>query len=323
LNPPPLALATIRQYLGAIEIPDNKPATRLSSYFEAGAGYNNNVNNATSQSQITVPALLDTVFTLNSSNVKKADEYFSLAAGGEVVHAISPNRAVYAGVDLRSRNDQKYTDFNYVSLDGRAGASFDKNAEHFQGALLAGEFYQGGTTVNHHSNGLSAEWRHAYTSADQSVLFGQYILYRYPDPALATNNFNQAIAGFGWMHISADSRSTIFGSLFEGNEKDTNLRIDGGKSIQGIRLSGQAPLGEKLDLFVSGGVQRGKYKRTNSAFLAVRDDRQADLTAGLTYRYIPNWILRPQISLIHNQSNIIIDRYNQADFSLMLRRDFK
>lgn len=322
LNPPPPALATIRQHLRAIDTPDTKPLTRLSGYFEAGTGYNSNVNNATTQNQITVPALLDTVFTLNSANVKTADGYLGLAAGGEVIHPISTDWSLYAGADMRSRNDLKYTNFDYISLDGRVGASFDKNAEQFQGGLVAGQFDQGGT-VNRNSNGFNAEWRHTYNGANQAVLFGQHIRYRYPDPALASNNFNQTIAGLGWMHVFTDGRSTVFSSVYGGNEHDTNLRTDGSKSIQGVRLSGQASLGERLDLYASSGVQWGKYDRTNSAFLVVRDDHQADLTVGFTYRYAPNWILRPQISLIQNQSNIIVDRYDQADFSLTLRRDFK
>jgi tetratricopeptide (TPR) repeat protein len=322
LNPPPSALATIRQYLSAIETPDNKPVTRLSGYFEAGIGYNNNVNNATTQNQISVPALIGTVFTLNSANVKTADGYLGLSAGGEAIHTISSDWSVYAGADMHSRNDMKYSNFNYILLNGRVGASYDKNAEQFQGGLVAGQFNQTGT-VNRNSSGFNAEWRHTYNGTNQALLFGQHILYRYPDPALASNNYNQTIAGLGWMHVFADGRSTVFGSLFGGNEHDTNLRTDGGKSIQGVRLSGQSSLRERLDLFASGGIQWGKYDRTNSAFLVVRDDRQADLTVGLTYRYASNWILRPQISLIQNQSNIIVDRYDQADFSLTLRREFK
>lgn len=323
LKPPPPAQATIRQYLSAIDTTDNKPTTRLSGYFEAGIGHNNNVNNSTTQNQIAIPALLDIVFTLNSANVKTADNYLGLVAGGEAIHPISPDWSVYAGVDMHNRNGMKYGDFDYVSLDGRAGASFNKNAEQFQGGLVAGTFHQGGGAVNRNSTGLNAEWRHTYNNANRAVLFGQYIGYRYPDPTLASNDFNQAIAGLGWMHIFADGRSTVYGSIFGGNEQDTNRRIDGGKTIQGARLSGQAPIGERLDLFASGGVQRGKYNRTNSAFLVIRDDRQADLTVGLIYRYRPNWILRPQISLLKNHSNIIVNRYDQADFSLALRRDFK
>jgi tetratricopeptide (TPR) repeat protein len=321
LNPPPSALVTIRQYLSAIDTPSNKPLTRMSGYFEMGAGYNNNVNNSTSQSQIAVPALLDTIYTLNSANVKTADSYLGLSAGGEANRTISSDWLVYAGADIHSRNDIKYNNFNYIFLDGRIGASYVKNAEQFQGGLVAGQLDQAGS-VNRNYSGFNAEWRHTYNYTNLMVLFGQYILYRYPNPTLASNNFNQTIAGFGWMHVLADGRSTVFGSIFGGNEQEQNLRIDGGKNIQGMHLSGQTTLREKLDLFASGGIQWGKYDRTNSAFLVVREDRLADLTVGLNYRYTSNWILRPQIALIQNQSNITVDRYDQADFSITLRREF-
>jgi hypothetical protein len=245
-----------------------------------------------------------------------------LAAGGEAIHPISTDWSWYADVDMRSRNDLKYHNFDFISLDGRVGASYSKNAEQIRGGLLAGQFNLGGA-VNRKSNGFNVEWSHTCNSANQVLMFGQYILYRYPDPTLASNDFNQTIAGLGWVHAFADGRSTVSGSFYGGNERDTNLRIDGGKSIQGVRLSGQSSIGGKFDLFASGGVQWGKYDKTNSSFLVIRDDRQADLTVGLTYRYAPDWILRPQISLIQNQSNLTVNRYDQTDFSLTLRRDFK
>jgi tetratricopeptide (TPR) repeat protein len=322
LHPPPSALTTIRQYMGVIDTPSNKPTTQISGYIEAGPGYNNNVNNATAQNQVAIPALLDIQFTLNPANVKKADSYLGLASGGEVVHPVSSNWSLYAGADLRSREDAKYNQFDYLSLDGRVGASIEINSEQFQVGLAAGQFGIGGT-VNRRSRGINAAWRHTYNINNQSVLFGQHNLYRYPDPALASNDFNQAIAGLGWMHIFADGRATVFSTIFGGNEQATNLRTDGGKSIQGARVTAQASLGEKLDLFASGGLQRGHYDRANGAFLIVRNDRQTDLTVGLIYRYATNWILRPQISLVKNQSNIVINRYDQADISLTLRRDFK
>ncbi len=322
LNPPPAALATIMQYHNEIENSYNKPSTRLSGYFEVGTGFNNNVNNATSQSQVTVPILLNSQLALNSANVKTSDDYLGMATGGEAIHPISTDWSLYAGVDMRSRSDLKYKDFNFISLDDRAGAIFNKNAEQIRAGFVNGQFDLG-EAVNRKYNGFNVEWSHAYNSANQAVLFGQYILYRYPDPTIASNDFNQTIAGLGWTHTFADGRSTVFGSLYGGNERDTNLRIDGDKSIQGVRLSGQLSMGEKLNLFASGGVQWGKYDQTNSVFLVTRDDLQADLTVGLTYRYAPEWSLRPQISFIQNQSNIVIDRFDQVDLSLTLRRDFK
>ena len=322
LNPPPPALATIRQYISSIKTLGNKPPTQLSGYFEASTGYNNNVNNATGQKQITVPVLLNTLFTLNSANVKTADSYLGLAAGGEAIHPISADWSLYAGMDIRNRNNLKRNNFSFITLDGQVGTSFSSKAEQIRGGLVAGQFNQSGT-VNRNSNGFNVEWKHTYDGANQAVLFGQYSRYRYPSPTLATNNFNQSIAGLGWTGIFDGGRSTVSISFFGGHERDTNLRIDGGKRIYGMRLSEQTSIGERLNLFAAGGVQRGMYNRANSAFLVIRDDQQTDFTAGLIYRYTQNWAIRPQISLIRNQSNIIINRYDQADVSFTLQRDFR
>jgi hypothetical protein len=322
LNPPPSAQATIKLYLGEIEHSGHLSPTRLSGYIEAGTGYNSNVNNSTSESQITVPILLNSQLALNSANVKTADGYFGFSMGGEAIRPISSAWSLYAGLDVRSRNDFKYHNFDILALDSRAGASYNMNAEQFKGGVVAGQFNLGGA-INHKSDGLNAEWKHTFSAANQSILFGQTILYRYPDTALASNNFNQTIAGLGWTHNAADGRTSVSGSLYGGNEHDTNLRIDGGKSIEGVRLAGQSSRGENLELFASGGLQRGKYDQVNSSFLVIRDDRQIDFTAGLNYRIAANWVLRPQFTYIQNRSNIIVDQYNQSDISLTLRRDFK
>ncbi len=321
-NPPPAAQATIIMYLGKIERPDSKPPTLFTGYFEAGGGHNNNVNNSTSQSQISVPILLNTQLALNAANVKTGDSYLGLAAGAEIIRPISTNWSLYSGVDMHSRNDLKQHDFDILALDGRIGASYSKNAEQIKAGLVAGQFNLGGA-ANHKSDGLNAEWKHTCNAANQSVLFGQYMLYRYPDQALASNDFNQTIAGLGWIHSTADGRATVSGSLYGGNEHDTNGRIDGGKSIKGVRLSGQLSFLENLDMFASGGIQWGKYDQTNPSFLMMRDDHLTDFTVGLSYHYSPNWTLRPQINLIKNQSNIVVDQYDQADISVTLRRDFK
>jgi tetratricopeptide (TPR) repeat protein len=322
LNPPPAALATISQHLGGLKSPANQPAIRLSGYFEAGLGYNDNVNNSTSQNQISVPTLINTQITLNSSNVKTGDQYLGIAGGGEVIRPVSTDWSLYAGADIRSHNNFKYNNFNFAALDGRVGAIYNKNAEQVKVGLLIEQFNLGGT-VNRNANGFNTEWRHSYDGANLAVVFGQRISHRYPDPLLASNDFNQTIAGLGWQHVFAEGRATVFYSLYGGSEHDTNRRIDGAKSVQGGRLSGQSALGDKLSLFASGGVQWGKYNRVNSTFLVTRDDHQSDMTIGINYYHTAGWVLRSQLSLIQNQSNIVVNQYRQNDFSVMMRRDFK
>jgi hypothetical protein len=320
LHPPLAAQATINLYLRKIEASGNKSDNRLSGYIEIGTGNNDNINSSTNQSQIVVPVLLDTQITLNQANVKTADNYVGLIAGGEALHQVNSHWSLYADMELNSRNNLKHSNFNLVSLDAQLGANFKKNAELIKAGWVVGQLNLGGA-VNRKSDGFNAEWKHFYNEANQTHLFGQYSRYRYPATLLVTNNFNQTITGMGWTHNLADGNSTITGSIFAGNEQDTNLRVDGGKKIEGMRLSAQSSVGGRLNLYASAGFQKEIYDRNNSTFLVFRHDQQSNLSGGLTYRYTPEWILHPQLSLIKNKSNIVIDRYDQFDFSFNLRRE--
>ncbi len=320
LNPPQAAQVVLNHYLQLID--NRKPDVTLSSYFELGAGYNNNVNNSTDQSQILLPILLNTQMALNANNIKTADRYLGLAAGAEVVQPVSANWSIYANLNLRSRSGSNYRNFNFVSLDGGGGVSFQKGSEQLKGGVVAGQFDLGGAT-NRKSGGYNVEWIHGYSNFDQALLFAQQIRYRYPDPMLTSNDFNQLIAGFGWVHTFADASDTVSGSFYTGNESDTHLRIDGGKRLLGLRLSWQSRLAEKLDMFALGSMQRANYQQINSTFLVVRADQQAELVTGLNYHFAHDWLLRPQLSLLRNNSNIVIDGYTQADFMLSVRYDFR
>jgi hypothetical protein len=321
LNPPVAAQATIAQYLKEIGA-QKKPLTQFSGYVEMGGGYNNNVNNATSQSQILVPVLVNAPLPLSPSNIKTADNYLSLATGGEVMRPLSSGWSLYAGADVRSRSDAKSKDFDFIGINARAGAYYTKDADQVRVGMLAEQFDLG-ASVNHRSGGLNAEWDHALGNANQATLFGQQIRYRYPDPLLSSSDFDQTLGGAAVTHLVAGGKALISGSLFAGSERDTNMRIDGGKSMRGLRLSGQWQIRDRLNAFVYGGVMHGKYDRMNTAFLVFRDDRQTDLSIGLNYDYAQNWSLRPQLGLIRNRSNIVVEDFEQADLSLTLRRNFK
>ncbi len=321
-QPPAAAQETIRSHLAAIALAETTPDIHASGYFEIGGGRDNNVNNATDQSQILVPALVSSLFTLNPVNVKTADNYLSMAAGGEVQRPLNSAWSLYGGADIHNRFDQNYGNFNYTALDGRAGVNYADGAEKIRAGMVFGRFYLADKD-NRESSGFNGEWRHALDSANQAVLFSQYVRYRYPDPLLRTGNFNQTIGGGGWVHVSADGRAALFANVYAGIERDTDLRADGGKRLKGLRVSGQTALTDQLDLYAAGGIQRGEYDRANSAFQIFREDTQRDFSLGLAYRLDTDWTLRPQISLIENRSNITVNRYDRLDISATLRRDFK
>jgi len=324
-NPPPAAKVTIDNYLAAIEKQASAKKTKATGYFEASVGHDTNVNYATSQSQIGVPALGNLIFTLNSTNVKAPDDYLGFALGGEVSHQVNPTLGLYAGADVRNRTNSTQDRFDSTSLDARAGVALGQGANVVRLGVLAGKFELDGRT-NRDTDGVNAEWRHLINPANQLSAFGQYARYRF-EPTISVNNFNQSTIGANWLHVVNDGKGLVSASLFTGEERAPE-RADGGKRFNGLRLGGQVQLNEKTELFAGLGAQFSKYDVANAAFSSpteslTRDDKQYDANLGINWHYDKLWTVRPQISYIRNNSNIVIYQFDRTDVSITIRRDFK
>ncbi|HEY5994663.1 MAG TPA: tetratricopeptide repeat protein [Gallionellaceae bacterium] len=332
-NPSPAARATIQKYLDAIAAQE-PGRTHLAGYIEGTLGRDSNVNNATAQSQVSVniPGVGMSLVALNPTSMKMADNYYGLAAGGEAVHGLNQNWGVYAGADLRQRTYASQKNFDSLGAEARAGAIYGAEANRMRFGVLGGT-YTLGPTRNRNSAGFNADWGHAFSPGNQVNLFGQYLQYRFADIAMQVNDFNQQVVGAGWVHVLADGKSMLSGSVYGGREQDTSSiittatpsggRTDGAKRFGGLRIGGQTNWGEQTLLFANAGWQSGSYSRTNPFFLVQRSDKFQDLTLGANWHWDALWSVRPQLSYARNQSNIAIYSYNRADVSVTLRRDFK
>ena len=324
-NPPPAARATINNYLAAIEKQENAKKTKATGYMEAGIGHDSNVNYATSQSQIAVPALGNLIFTLNPTGVKAGSNYLGSAFGGEVSHQVNPKFGVFAGADVRARDNTSQRDFNSISMDGRAGVALGEGVNVVRLGVLAGTYVLNGTT-NRDTSGVNAEWRHLLNPANQLSAFGQYARYRF-ESDISVNNFNQSTYGANWLHVSSDGKGLVSASLFTGDES-APLRADGDKRFNGLRFGGQMQLNARTELFAGLGAQFSKYEQANAAFSSpteslTRDDKQYDASLGLNWHYDKLWTVRPQIAYMRNNSNIVIYQFDRTDVSVTIRRDFK
>ncbi len=323
-NPPEAAKMTIQKYLDAIRAYEDAKQTRISAYVEGVMGHDSNVNNSTAQSQIPIPAFGNLVFTLSPTNLQSSDNYAGLAGGAEASHSYNQNWGVYAGADARQRSNFTMGAFDAFSVDGRAGITYTSEFDMVRVGLSAGQFTLGNDR-NRVSTGLMADWQHSFSPVNQINLFTQYGRNRFVDPALQVNDFDQSVIGAGWMHVMNDGKAVAFVSYFLGNENDVAPagRADGNKRFDGIRMGGQAVMGESWDAFASIGVQWGKYDKTNAAFLVQRSDRQEDMSVGINWHPAQDWTVRPQLMWSRNHSNIIIYGYDRTDISVTVRRDFR
>lgn len=321
-NPPPAARAAINRYLELIAEREKPKRTNITGFIEATIGYDSNVNNSTSQSQITVPALGNVVFTLDPTNVKRGDTYTLFGVGGDVAHEILPGIALFGGVTGRYRANSSEDRFDFRSGDIRGGVAYAGEANIVR-ATVNGERYYLDHVPNRNTLGMGLDWRHIFNPANHLSVFGQHSHLRFENPALMVNNFDLSVLGLGWTRLFDDGRSSLSVTLLGGRENDLEDRADGNKDFYGVRLGGQLGFLENVDLFASFGHQKGDYDKRNAAFQATRDDKQLDGVVGLVWRIDPYWSVRPQALYIRNNSNIPIYAYKRQDFSVMLRRELK
>ncbi len=332
MNPPPQARANIEKYLDEIALQEGNGLTRYSGYLEMGAGSDSNVNNASSLNQVYVDALSSTA-TLDPTNLKTADSYAAMTAGGEVTHRFNPHWYAFAGADARKRNYLSQTAFNSLALDGRAGLGYDRENQHLRIACTNGQLNLD-SAINNKSNGLQAEWRTEPSPANQLRLFAQAAQYRFQNAAMQQNDYDQQVAGGGWMHVFPSGQASLSTSFYHGQEQDVSTlsnppatpsggRPDGPKQFYGVRLGMQLAAGSQLLLFANAGMQQGDYAKLNYWFQRKRSDRYYDLTLGANWSYSKHWSLRPQLNYALNESNIELYGFNRLDASLTLRRDFR
>lgn len=322
LNPPATARVTVENYLSAIE--QRAPIKRggASGYIEALLGYDTNVNNAVSESQVFVP-LFGTTLALSPTNIGTSDGYLGLGFGGQATQRLTPASSAYASADIKNRRHFDANEFDTINADLRTGVSTVHGASSYNVSLQLGRLYLDGQS-NRNLFGLTAEWRRALSDKNQFGVFGQYSQLRYQDPEIEINDVNQALAGLGWVHVLGDGgRSALFGSIFGGAEQETNGRPDGDKRLGGLRLGMQLLTGSKQLFSASFGGQYGNFSEENLAFLVKRKDILYDINIGYTWHPAPNWSLRPQLVHSRNDSTVPIYEYTRTDFSLSVRRDFQ
>lgn len=329
-NPPTAARIVIQQYLDAIIAKKEAKLTRYTAYVEIGLGHDSNINRSTSQSQISVPYFNDATLPLSPANQKTADNYYTAATGGELTHSLDSNWGVYAGADLHLHDYNTQNSFDTLSLDVHGGVIFSGSANIFRIGAMAGQYELAKAHFRNFS-GLNADWRHILNPENQISVVMRTGRNRFDDTMMALNDFNQVTLGSSWLHVMADWKSALLGSLFlaRGNEvapvtitNPTGGRADGNNRTLGLRMGGQTALNEVTELFSNLGWQSSSYDKTNATFLRKRYDHQYDLSVGANWHLDKSWSLRPQLSYTKSDSNIVIYGYDRMDVSLTLRHDF-
>ena len=310
--------ATIDNFLSAIAAAEH---TRIDHYLELSFGYDTNVNSATGTSTIAIPALNAPAFALAPSLTEQDDRFLSLSAGLNFTRKLDLAWSVVGGFSGFSRNNLSAASFNTDSLDGSLGMRFTRGLEAIT-LGVQGQHFAVDTDRYRTTGGAVAKWQHSFDERTQATVFGQHAALRYPTQPVRDADRN--IVGVAYAQaFTGEYAPAIFASLYGGEEKEKNeLFPHLGHKPVGARLGGQLRLGGGWSLFGSASYERRKYGGTEPLFLVTREDKQADVNAGLSYLWRSGTTLRLQVAHTDNSSNVVLNDFDRTVISTSVRFNF-
>ena len=310
----------IEGYLAAIK---SAESNKVSGFFEVGGGWDTNVNSATSNNQVAVPAVGGPlVLTLVGQNSTQRSDAFGLVSGGlNVTHKLSSEWALVGGASGSGKLNRKADEFDTFTLDANAGVRWSKDKEAITLGVQAQDFELDWGRFRE-TLGLIGQWQHSFDEATQVTLFGQYAALRYPTQDI--RDANRKIVGAAYAHaFSGDAAPVLFTSAYFGREDELADGVPhlGHKPI-GVRLGGQVRIAAGFSAFANASYEHRKYGGPEPVFGIVREDNQSDFGGGLSYVVRPGTTLIGQVAYTQNRSTIDLFQFHRTVYTASIRFNF-
>lgn len=274
----------------------------------------------------------------SGNSIRRADEFVSLEAGGDVFYRPREDRALFGGVSVRARDYRQFREFNYRLFDANAGVQSKSGENGYFAAVFAQEFRQDGAfddpllgrvTNNRRGAGAQFEARRSLGSGTQAALGVQASALRYRDnPAQDSNQVQMSLAlqhAPGWWR-----NATLVGVVYL--TSDDALRpinqfasATSSHNTYGLRLSAYSDARLTFSWLAVAGVSR---RLDDDAFARAtlvqtgRDDL-AEAYLRATWRLDPRWSVNGWGSYLYSRSNIGLYSFRKAEGGISVRFDYQ
>lgn len=320
-NPPKEVNLTIQKFLDAIGRARAGEKTTVKGFLEAAIGDDSNINSATSSSQIAIPLFGGGLSVLSANGVKLHDTYYSVGAGINVRHPLSPEWSVFGGANFNQHMNASKDIFDTKSMDGSLGANLTKGDDNYS-AILQTQTFSVDNNRYRDANGLTAQWMRNLDGSSQASAYLQYSDLSYPGQD--NRNADRYVLGAAYARaLGGEYTPVIFVGGYAGEEAEQKPDVPwNGHKLYGVRAGGEMKLNPQTTLFASASLEERHYGGQDPFFLIGRKDTQIDIRGGVSYVPVPGWTITPQVSYTRNDSNIILNDYDRTVINVSLRRDF-
>jgi tetratricopeptide (TPR) repeat protein len=316
---------TIDRFLDAIRRVEETKKVTIRGYVEFGGGYDSNVNSATADGQIAVPALAGTILTLSGPGIEQSDGYLTFGGGVGIRAPVSPRFSVFGGVAYTNKSNLNEHDFSTYSWDLNGGVGYKKDRDTVTLAAQVNAFFVDNPAL--YSNayrealGATLQWQHDFNARNQFSAYTQYAQLTYPDQAV--RDADRYVGGVGYAHAFGQNDVVAYVGLYGGAEQEKDESFPQfGHDLYGARIGAQKFLNEKYSVFLSASVETRKYGGPDPSFLVDREDDQYSGSAGVHFVPKKNLRLTLQTSYTDNTSNSPLYEFDRLLVSLVLRNEF-
>ncbi len=313
---PDEAQQTIDRYLSAF----GAGPSRLGGFLEASAGYDSNVNSATSASSIFIN-LFNLTFNLDPQARRHGAPFIGLAGGINFNKPINENTAIVGDASIYNNTITDSSPFDTRSINANLGLRW-KEGQNALSIGLMGQVFSVDHNRNRNTVGITGQWQHYLDGRRQITVYGQYLDFDYPGQGVRDARRTIVGAAYGEQFQGPYSPS-LFIAAYGGSEHEQRSGFPHfGHQPWGIRAGGQLNLNSNLQLFANAAFERRRYGGPDPFFLSTRRDTQFDLRVGLKYEPYRYWSIVPSLSYTDNDSNISLYDYRRTMLSVSVRRDF-
>ena len=321
LNPPPNASTVIEHYRKEIAERRTPKRVKLAGHVELTAGYDSNINNATSLTEMPVPALNNLEVQLNSANVRTGDTFRTVTGAGSADVRLDDAFKWVTNASAQHRDNNTKQGFDLSSEEIFSGIAYQHGSHSAELGLLGGRVYLEGD-LNRRVEGLSMDLRERLWESTQLTSVTQYLRYRFPQPDLVPNSFNQVAESLGVVRTLAGGRGAISTNLLLGWEDDTDQRPDGKKRSAGLDVGFSWVQNEHNSFYSHLTYTNGRYNMQNAVFLRQRHDLFYYAGVGAVHTFGDGFSVRPELTYTRNNSNLPIYDYKDITGSMNVRYDF-
>jgi len=324
LDPPPQIRAQLQGFLELAEASEAASAAsgRLSrqGYLAALFGRSTNVNQAPSQSVIFVPGV-GSNFELPGQNVQKADGFAGIGGGVDFSQYLDGTYSMIFGGEFLGRRNFHEMDFDVGGYSLHVGLTA-VNGPH--AAKIQGFFGRNylGVSANRDLDGITFSYVGTLDAATQLLTTVQTGRQRYLAEDLKIFDADYAVLGVGAAR-KLDERSTVFAVLSTGRQTDIGGSPSGNKDLVGLQAGGEMLIGTRIKATAAAVGERSRYDKFDTGFQTERHDIRRAFDLGAQYFFERNLSLRFNVSYTYTRSNIPIYEYTRAEWTVMLRRDFR